>query len=178
MEIQVGKSKLEMVKGDITKQDTDAIVNAANSGLRAGSGVNGAIHRAGGPAIMDECRRIGGCPTGSAVLTNAGQLKCKKVIHAVGPVWHGGSGGEPAQLESAHRKCLELATANGLKSLAFCAISTGVYGYPMEAAADLAIRTVMDYLKDHPEIELVRFVLFDDMAYRTFEAAARRLSEQ
>src|SRR5512137_1637064 len=130
MEVHIGKSTLAIVEGDITKEETDAIVNAANTGLRGGAGVDGAIHRAGGPSIMEECRRIGGCPTGQAVITIGGNLKAKHVIHTVGPVYQGGGKGEADLLKSAHRESLKLASAKRLKSIAFPAISTGVYGYP------------------------------------------------
>jgi len=175
MEVMIGNSKLELVEGDITDQDTDAIVNAANSGLRGGGGVDGAIHRAGGPSIMEECRTIGRCPTGQAVITSAGRLKCRKVIHAVGPIFSGGGRGESALLASAYRTCLKLASDNALASVAFPSISTGAYGYPVEAAAEIALCTVMDYLKKHADIELVRFVLFGADAYAAYERVLKRV---
>jgi O-acetyl-ADP-ribose deacetylase (regulator of RNase III) len=160
--IQIGSSVIELVKGDITTEATDAIVNAANSGLRGGGGVDGAIHSVGGPEIMAECRRIGGCPTGGAVLTTGGNLKAKYVIHAVGPVYRGGTKGEEALLAGAYRASLEIASKEGVKSLAFPSISTGAYGYPISDASRVALKTAIDYVTDHPEIKLVRFVLFSD----------------
>ena len=169
MQMNVGKSKLELVQGDITQQDTEAIVNAANSGLLGGGGVDGAIHRAGGPQILEECRKIGGCPPGEARITTGGRLKARYVIHAVGPIYRGGQRGEPETLANAYRNSLALATQHGIKSIAFPSISTGAYGYPMEKAAAIALRTVMDYLQVHPEIELVRFVLFGQAAYDAYK---------
>ncbi len=175
MEIRVSSSRLELIEGDITQQNTDAIVNAANTTLLGGGGVDGAVHRAGGPQILAECRRIGGCPTGEARLTTGGRLKAKYVIHAVGPVYRDGKSGEPELLASAHRNSLRLASQHGIRSLAFPAISTGAYGYPMNEAAKIALRTTIDYLKAHPEIELVRFVLFGQRAYEVYEAALREI---
>jgi len=149
-----------IVEGDITNEETDAIVNAANSGLRGGGGVDGAIHRAGGPVIMEECRKIGYCPTGQAVITTGGNLKARHVIHTVGPVWSGGNHNEAGLLKSAYLESLKLASQTGLKSVSFPAISTGAYGYPLNEAARIALKTAIDYLEEHPEIELVRFVLF------------------
>ena len=149
MELVVNKTRLVLIQGDITRQATDAIVNAANSGLMGGGGVDGAIHRAGGPAIMEECRKIRGkigrLPAGQAVITTGGRLKARHVIHTVGPVWHGGTSGEAETLASAHRESLKLAAEKGLKSVSFPAISTGAYGYPMEAAARIALETAMDF---------------------------------
>jgi len=175
VEIRVSSSRLELIEGDITQQNTDAIVNAANTTLLGGGGVDGAVHRAGGPQILAECRRIGGCPTGEARLTTGGRLKAKYVIHAVGPVYRDGKSGEPELLASAHRNSLRLASQHGIRSLAFPAISTGAYGYPMNEAAKIALRTTIDYLKAHPEIELVRFVLFGQRAYEVYEAALREI---
>ena len=175
MEIQVSSSRLELVEGDITQQDTGAIVNAANTSLLGGGGVDGAIHRAGGPQILAECRRIGGCPTGEARLTTGGRLKAKYVIHAVGPKYRDGKSGEPELLASAYRNSLKLASEYGIRSLAFPAISTGAYGYPLREAARIALRTTMDYLQSHPEIELVRFVLFGQHAYEAYEAILREI---
>ena len=168
MDIKIEKSTLSLIQGDITKQDTDAIVNAANAGLAGGAGVDGAIHAAGGPSIMVECRKIGGCPTGQAVITAGGNLKARYVIHTVGPVYQGGTRGEAALLKSAYLESLRLASARGLKSLAFPAISTGVYAYPLNEAARIALKTVMDYLREHGDIELVRFVLFSRNMYDVF----------
>jgi O-acetyl-ADP-ribose deacetylase (regulator of RNase III) len=160
--VNIGSSVLELVKGDITSEATDAIVNAANSGLRGGGGVDGAIHSVGGPEIMAECRKIGGCPTGGAVLTTGGKLKAKYVIHAVGPVYRGGTKGEEELLAGAYRTSLEIASKENISSIAFPSISTGAYGYPIREASRVALKTVIDYIDGHPEIELVRFVLFSD----------------
>jgi O-acetyl-ADP-ribose deacetylase (regulator of RNase III) len=176
MEVKIGQSSLELVEGDITQQDTDAVVNAANKYLRPGGGVDGAIHRAGGPAIEAECRGLGGCPTGEARITTGGNLKAKYVIHTVGPVYKDGLHREPELLASCYRESLKLASARGLKSLAFPSISTGVYGYPMADAAQVALNTVTDYLAQHPEIKLVRFVLLGRPAYEVYEKVLTELS--
>lgn len=176
MQVKINNSILELVEGDITKQDTEAIVNAANSGLRGGGGVDGAIHRAGGPKIMEECRKIGGCPTGSAVITTGGNLKTRYVIHAVGPVYSGGDKGEAAHLVSAYRTSLKIASEKGISSVSFPSLSTGAYGYPINKASRIALKTVIDYLMKHPEIGLVRFVLFGSDAYRTFETTLTELA--
>jgi O-acetyl-ADP-ribose deacetylase (regulator of RNase III) len=174
MKATIHQSTLEVVQGDITQQDTEAIGNAANSALAGGGGVDGAIHRAGGPSIMSELRtRYKGCPTGSAVITGGGNLKAKYVIHAVGPRYSG-SPKDPELLSGAYRKSLELCTQNKISSIAFPSISTGIYGYPVQEASRVALKTVMDYLKNHPEIELVRFVLFDS---RTFDVYKESLKE-
>jgi O-acetyl-ADP-ribose deacetylase (regulator of RNase III) len=178
MEIRVNGSRVVLVEGDITNEDTDAIVNAANSRLAGGGGVDGAIHRAGGPAVMAECRKIGGCPTGKAVLTTAGNLKARCVIHAVGPVYRDGKSGEAALLESAYRESLKLASAHGIKSIAFPALSTGAYGYPLEEAARIALRTTVDYLKEHQDVELVRFVLFGRQTYDVFAKVLKELAAE
>jgi len=175
MEVKVGTSTLELVEGDITRQDTDAVVNAANAALRPGGGVDGAIHRAGGPAIEAACRQLGGCPTGEARVTTGGNLKARYVIHTVGPVYRDGGHGEPELLASCYRESLKLASANGIKSLAFPSISTGVYGYPMEDAARIALKAVTDYLAHHPEIERVRLVLFGRAAYEVYAQALQEL---
>jgi len=170
----VHQSTLEIVQGDITQQDTEAIGNAANSALAGGGGVDGAIHRACGPTLMSELRaKYKGCPTGSAVITGGGNLKAKYVIHAVGPRYSG-SPKDPELLSSAYRKSLELCTQNKISSMAFPSISTGIYGYPVEEASRIALKTVMDYLKDYPAIKLVRFVLFDS---KTFDAYKESLKE-
>lgn len=174
MELQAGRSTLELVEGDITQQDTEAIVNAANTRLVPGGGVDGAIHRAGGPAIEAEARQLGGCPTGEARITTGGNLKARYVIHTAGPVYKDGLHREPELLASCYRESLKLASAKGLKTLAFPSISTGVYGYPLADAAKVALTTVRDYLAQHPEIVQVRFVLFGRAA---FEAFARILKE-
>ena len=175
MQVKVGASTLELVEGDITQQDTEAIVNAANEKLRVGGGVDGAINRAGGPKIQEEARKIGHCPTGQAVITTGGDLKARYVIHAVGPIYLDGHHREPELLASAYRESLKLASARGIKSLAFPSLSTGVYGYPLRDAARIALTTVRDYLAQHPEIELVRFVLFGRPAYETFEKVLQEL---
>ena len=160
---------VEVTRGDITTQTVDAIVNAANGSLLGGGGVDGAIHRAGGPAILDECRTLGGCATGDAKATTAGRLQARWVIHTVGPVWHGGGDGEAELLASCHRRSLEVAAELGARSVAFPAISCGVYGYPVERAAHGAVGAVRGH-----ELDLVRFVLFDDAAYEAFLGAATR----
>jgi len=166
---------IELVGGDITRQEVDAIVNAANSGLMGGGGVDGAIHRAGGPAILEECKAIvarqGGCPTGEAVITGGGKLKARYVIHAVGPRYGRNPAKEAKLLESVHRESIRLAAENRCTSVAFPAISTGAYGYPIEEAAPVALRAVRDALAAAPSIRLVRFVLFGDEALRAFERA-------
>jgi O-acetyl-ADP-ribose deacetylase (regulator of RNase III) len=175
MENKINASTLVLVQGDITKETTDAIVNAANSRLAGGGGVDGAIHRAGGPAIMQECRRIGGCPTGKAVITTAGNLKAKYVIHTVGPRYHDGTEGEAQLLRSTYLESLKLASTKHLKSIAFPAISTGAYGYPLREAATIALQTVIEYLTEHQDITLVRFVLYDRTTYEIFAEKLQQL---
>ena len=175
MRVQVNASAIELVQGDITQQDTDAIVNAANTTLLGGGGVDGAIHRAAGPELLAECRRLGGCATGDAKMTRGYQLKAKYVIHAVGPVYRDGRHGEDELLASAYRRSFELAAEHHLKSIAFPAISTGVYGYPLEAAARVALRTIINFLQEHHEPELARVVLFDSRAFETFRRALEQL---
>jgi O-acetyl-ADP-ribose deacetylase (regulator of RNase III) len=168
-------ARIELIRGDITEQDVDAIVNAANTTLLGGGGVDGAIHRAGGPAILAECRGLGGCPTGDARITTGGQLKARHVIHTVGPVYRDGRHGEPALLASAYRRSLEVATEHGLRRVAFPSISTGAYRFPIRAAAEIALQTVRDYLATHPDIALVRFVLFSDADLRIYEQMLARV---
>jgi len=180
MRIQVNEAVVELVEGDITEQDTEAIVNAANNSLLGGGGVDGAIHRAGGPAILAECRKLGGCATGDAKITTGGRLKARWVIHTVGPVyWQEGAGRAAELLASAYRRSLEVAAENRVQSLAFPSISTGAYGYPIEEAAPIALRTVLDYLlaQEKPGIGLVRFVLYGQQAYRIYERALARLAD-
>ena len=170
-ELSIGTSRIELVQGDITKQDTEAIVNAANSSLLGGGGVDGAIHRAGGPVILAECRRLGGCETGDAKITTGGRLKAKHVIHTVGPIYRGGRQDEAELLASAYRRSLEVAVAHGLTTIAFPSISTGAYGYPIAAAARIALQTVAAIVRAHPTITLVRFVLFSAGDLATYEQA-------
>ncbi len=181
MKVQIDGSVLELAKGDITQQEVDAIVNAANSRLAGGGGVDGAIHRAGGPEIMKELRARypNGCPTGSAVVTGAGNLKARYVIHAVGPIYRGGTHGEPEKLASAYRTSLQLATEHGCSSVAFPSISTGAYGYPVGEAARIALQTVIEFLKNEgKKPQLVRFVLFDDATYQAYAEALKELTGQ
>ncbi len=175
MELTVGNTVLSLVKGDITLEQTDAIVNAANSRLVEGGGVDGAIHRAGGPKITEECTKIGGCLTGSAVITTGGNLKARYVIHAVGPVYNGGKHGEDRLLSGAYKTSLELAVKHNLKSISFPAISTGIYGYPIDKAAEVAIKTVADFVKTNKGLSLVRFVLFSDSDLKVYEQTLKRL---
>jgi len=175
MEQQINTSRLVLTIGDITKESTDAIVNAANSRLAGGGGVDGAIHRIGGPAIMKDCRKIGGCPTGYAVITTAGNLTAKHVIHTVGPRYHDGTRNEAALLRSAYLESLRLASKHNLRSLAFPAISTGAYGYPLKEAARVALHTIIEYLKAHKDITLVRVVLYDRITYDTFAEELKKM---
>lgn len=178
MEITVEGTMVSLVKGDITRQATDAIVNAANPRLAGGGGVDGAIHRAGGPAIMEECRNIGGCPTGSAVMTTGGRLKARFVIHAVGPIYKDGLRNEPMLLESAYRGSLRLAAEKGLRSIAFPSISTGAYGYPVEEASRVALSTVLDFIRGNKgRLDLVRFVLFSDSDFDVYCRTLRALTD-
>jgi O-acetyl-ADP-ribose deacetylase (regulator of RNase III) len=163
---------ISLHRGDITTDaDADAIVNAANESLLGGGGVDGAIHRAAGPELLAECRRLGGCRTGDAKITGAGRLPARHVIHAVGPVWRGGSQGEPELLASCYRRAVELAAEHGDRRVALPAISAGVYGYPLEDAARIAIEATRAALAEHPEVEEARFWLFGDAAYEAFERA-------
>ena len=164
-----------MIQGDITTQDADAIVNAANSSLMGGGGVDGAIHRAGGPSIMEACRAIGHCKTGDAVVTTAGLLPAQIVIHAVGPVWAGGKYGEADLLANCYRRSLELTAERRLERVAFPSISTGAYGYPVDQAARVALKAVIDVLVDQQQIVLVRFVLFDRRTYDAYTAALKEI---
>ena len=174
-------AKLRLLRGDITLEQADAIVNAANAALVGGGGVDGAIHRAGGPEIKSECDRIrataGGCPTGTAVFTTAGRLEARAVIHTAGPRWRGGRAGEPELLRSCYRSCLILAKERGLRTLAFPSISTGVYGYPVEPAAHVALTTVLSELdRDPAPYDEVRFVLFSDSDLEVYQKVLRALA--
>ena len=174
------QTALRLVTGDITESDADAIVNAANSSLMGGGGVDGAIHRAGGPAILEECKRIvaksGPLPPGQAVITTGGRLKARYVIHTVGPIWHGGGRGEPEVLARCYASSLKLAQERGLTSLAFPSISTGAYGYPVEAAAQIALETVADFLKGQSHsLKNVVFVLFDQRTYQAYYCALKNV---
>lgn len=179
-EVQIGSTRLSLVHGDITRQEVEAIVNAANSSLLGGGGVDGAIHRAGGPEILAACREIvaarGRCATGRAVITTGGQLSARFVIHAVGPVWSGGKRGEDELLASAYRSSLAIAAERGVSSIAFPSISTGAYGFPIEPAADIALRAVHDFVAaESHAIAEARFVLFSKSDLAIYEAALRRL---
>jgi O-acetyl-ADP-ribose deacetylase len=162
---------IELVIGDITEQNVDAIVNAANATLLGGGGVDRAIHRAGGPSILDECRDLGGCPTGDVKATGAGNLPAKHVLHAVGPVWRGGDSGEPAQLASCYQRAIELAASLGDRTVAFPAISTGAYGYPIDRAASVAIQATQEAMRAHPDVELARFVFRDEATLAPYRTA-------
>jgi O-acetyl-ADP-ribose deacetylase (regulator of RNase III) len=179
VDTMINKTKLILTQGDITKQTTEAIVNAANSSLMGGGGVDGAIHRAGGPAILEGCKEIvskqGKLPTGKAVITTGGNLKAKYVIHTVGPVWQGGHRGEPELLASAYRESLKLAVANNVQSISFPSISTGAYGYPVEQAAEVALQTVVDFLHEEMPLNEVVFVLFDARTHQVYEKTLKRL---
>jgi O-acetyl-ADP-ribose deacetylase (regulator of RNase III) len=167
--------RITLHSGDITSDnEADAIVNAANETLLGGGGVDGAIHRAAGPELLEECRTLGGCETGDAKITGAGRLPVRHVIHAVGPVWHGGDQGEREALASAYRRSIELAAENGDARVAFPAISTGVYRFPLDEAARISIAAVREAMAEHPEVTEARFWLFGDDAYRAFEEALRR----
>jgi len=174
------KAALELVVGDITYESTDAIVNAANSGLLGGGGVDGAIHRSAGPALREECQRIrdqrGPLPAGQAITTSGAKLKARYVIHTVGPVWQGGTRNEPQVLESCYCHVMEEANRKTCASVSFPSISTGAFGYPVEAAAQIAIRTVVDLLQSPASVRLVRFVLFDERTFQAYAHAADELS--
>jgi len=180
-EYQIGKAKICIVQGDITEMDTDAIVNAANPSLMGGGGVDGAIHRKGGPKILEECKRIrvteypNGLPTGKAVITTGGNLKAKYVIHTVGPIWRGGNHGEPELLAEAYRNSLRLAVSKGLKTIAFPSISTGAYGYPIEKACRVALTTVKEFLEKEDKLEKVVLVLFSQRDFEIYKETAREL---
>lgn len=177
MEVKVNKGILSIMQGDITRQQTEAIVNAANKSLRGGGGVDGAIHKAGGPDILKECIKTGGCETGKAVITTGGNLKAKYVIHTVGPVYRDGLHDEARLLGNAYQNSLKLASLKDIKSIAFPSISTGAYGYPLEDAAGIALDTVITYLKEYTDIGLIRFVLFGQKAYDAYEKTLKQLTK-
>jgi len=182
-EVTINQAKLRIIQGDITRQGTDAIVNAANSSLMGGGGVDGAIHRAGGPAILEECKQIvakqGRLPTGKAVITTGGNLKAKYVIHTVGPIWHGGNKGEPELLASAYKESLKLAAENNLNSIAFPSISTGAYGYPVIQASKIAINAVITFLSQSTtSIREAVFVLFDSQTFGAYASALTEIGEE
>jgi O-acetyl-ADP-ribose deacetylase (regulator of RNase III) len=180
-EFKVGKATVRLVKGDITEMETDAIVNAANSSLMGGGGVDGAIHRRGGPKILEECKRIRaaewpqGLPTGKAVITSGGNLKAQHVIHTVGPVWRGGNRGEPELLAQAYQNSLRLAVAEGLKTVAFPSISTGAYGYPIEGVCRVALKVVKEFLEKEDNLDEVVFVLFSESALEVYLDKAKNI---
>jgi O-acetyl-ADP-ribose deacetylase (regulator of RNase III) len=180
-EFKVGKATVRLVRGDITEMETDAIVNAANRSLMGGGGVDGAIHRKGGPEILEECKRIRatewpqGLPTGKAVITGAGNLKARHVIHTVGPVWRGGNRGEPELLAQAYQNSLRLAVAKGLKTVAFPSISTGAYGYPVEDACRVALEAVKEFLEKEDTLDEVVFVLFSESALKLYADKAEEV---
>src|SRR5579864_9106334 len=168
---------LALLKGNIVEIQADAIVNAANSGLRGGGGVDGAIHRAGGPSIMEECRKIGGCPTGSAVATTAGRLPAQFVFHAVGPIYSG-TPEDARLLASAYQSCLDLAEQHQVKSIAFPSLSTGIYGYPLELAAPIALRTIIEHIKKPTSLQQVVIVLFGEASYKAHEKALAEITRE
>ncbi len=182
MEVTVGRTKIELVRGDITQQQVDAVVNAANPTLMGGGGVDGAIHRAGGPAILEECKKIRETlpgrrlPAGEAVITTGGNLPARYVIHTVGPIWEGGGAGEDEILARAYRRSLELAKERGIRTVAFPSISTGAYGFPVERAARIALRTILEFCRQHSDaFDVVRMVLWSEQDLRTYEEALREL---
>lgn len=166
---------LELVEGNITQQNTDAVVNAANETLLGGGGVDGAIHRAGGPAILEECRRLNGCKTGDAKITTGGKLQAKYVIHTVGPVYKDGKQNEPELLSSCYTRSLEVACNHNLSSISFPSISTGAYGYPMEQAAAIALKTIIYFIKKNQKPKLVRIVLFGDSTFQIWSIVLNNL---
>jgi O-acetyl-ADP-ribose deacetylase (regulator of RNase III) len=174
--ILLDHTTLELHQGDITRLAVDAIVNAANSGLRGGGGVDGAIHRAGGPAIMAECRRIGGCPTGQAVVTTGGDLPARYVIHAVGPIWQGGGHGEPDLLRSAYANSLQRAEELAVASIAFPSISTGVYGYPIAVACPIAVSAVSEHVRQSTALRRIIFCLFSAGDYAVYEECLHNIT--
>jgi len=180
-EYSVGKTQIVLLQGDITEMNTDAIVNAANSSLMGGGGVDGAIHRKGGPKILEECKRIrttewpSGLPTGKSVITSGGKLKAKYVIHTVGPVWRGGKSGEAELLAEAYVNCLKMAVSKGIKTIAFPSISTGAYGYPITEASQIALKSVKQFLEKEDELEKVVFVLFTQHDFEVYRESLRKI---
>jgi len=178
---QFASSSVRLIKGDITEMTTDAIVNAANQTLMGGGGVDGAIHKKGGPSILEECKKIrntqypDGLPTGQAVITTAGNLKAKRVIHTVGPIWRGGKNDEPEQLRQAYLNSLHLAIQAGLKTISFPSISTGAYGYPVEEASRVALKAVKDFLRDEDSLDEVVFVLFGELNLSVYHLTATKI---
>jgi len=171
---KIGNSILELIAGDITVQDTEAVVNAANKALSPGGGVSGAIHRAAGPELWDECRTLGGCRTGEAKLSRGHNLKAKYVIHTVGPVYSG-SKSDPEDLRDCYKNSLLLASRNKIKSVSFPSISTGIFGYPVNEASRVALKTITNFLEEHPEIDLVRMVLFTEGDYGIYKASLDKI---
>ena len=169
------KERIEIIQGDITRSRVDAIANAANTSLLGGGGVDGAIHRAAGPGLLAECRTLHGCETGKAKITKGYNLPAKYVLHTPGPVWHGGNRGEPELLAGCYRSCRDLASQYGCKTVDFPSISTGVYGYPVDKAAAVALRAILESLEAHPDIERVRMVCFDSRTKAAYEAALAAL---
>jgi O-acetyl-ADP-ribose deacetylase (regulator of RNase III) len=184
LEISIGGAKLILMRGDITEQDVEAIVNAANPSLMGGGGVDGAIHRKGGPKILEECKRIratewpDGLPTGKAVITSGGNLKARYVIHTVGPIWRGGSRGEPELLREAYLSSLRLAASRGIRTIAFPSISTGAYGYPIREASRVALKAIKDFLETEGGLDEVRLVLFTEGDLKVYEEAAKEILGQ
>lgn len=176
--ITINGSKIELIAGDITTQHVDAIVNAANTSLSGGGGVDGAIHRAGGAEIMAECREIGICPTGRAVITTAGKLPSSWVIHTPGPVWRGGEKHEDVLLADCYRSCLDLAIKNDIKSIAFPSISTGVFGYPVEKAAKVALEVCCEFLQKEQRVTIIKFVLFDERTFTAYKNVLKEISSR
>lgn len=178
IQVKINQTVIELLKGDITRQDTDAIVNAANSSLLGGGGVDGAIHRAAGPELLAETRTLGGCETGNAKISKGYRLPALYVIHAVGPIYRKGDDNAARLLASAYRRSLEVAVENGVRTIAFPAISTGIYGYPLAEAAPIALRAVVDFVSTHTEITLIRFVLFTDAVLDNFSDALDEIADQ
>lgn len=181
MDLIIGRAKIHLIQGDITDQETDAIVNAANSSLMGGGGVDGAIHRRGGPRILEECRQIrskdwpDGLPTGKAVITSGGNLKAKYVIHTVGPIWRGGNHEEPALLADAYHNSLKLAVFKRLETISFPSISTGAYGYPIEKASQIALTTTKEFLEGEDKLDEILFVLFSQQDLEAYKEVAKRI---